>query len=182
MRKTENFKFIIVGNNNKPAIWFKLNGRDILVNPCELYNTLFDCYEEKLFSQDIKARFQFFKEEVCGYFFDNAIGFYHVDFERSYFIGSAQKSLIELCDAVLQDKEVLYGKFAKDTAKYMLAWLQELVIPKNYSQIVEDEIKLERFTFELTEPYNCDTHYKIMETEFTNQTYLIGQQISMKSG
>lgn len=155
------FEFKVIGADDKPAIWFYLKNREVQVFPFELYWFLWDCDEEKSFAKGVKARFQILRDEVCGYFQDDAIGSYIIDFNRRLFIESAKSSLIAFADWMLEGKETMYKAMKTDEINRLIIGIKSLVIPKNYFTRFAKEVKIERFCFEFTEPYNCDTHYKI---------------------
>ena len=54
----------------------------------------------------------------------------------------------------------------------MEAGLRNLIIPKNYFQIMEDEVKVERFSFDFVEPYDCDTQFVLKIGERTYKSYI----------
>lgn len=169
---TNRFEFKVAYGEEKPAIWFRLLDREVRVYPLSLYDILHDCSQERYLSREVKAFFQIFKDEVCGYFFDDSCGSYHEVYQRESFLESAIQSLKELCHAVIRKEPVLYDgdKFKEDTATQMLIGLKALNIPQNYSQIFDDEKKIERFSFVFVEPYNCDTRYmiKIGDREYSS--------------
>lgn len=158
---TDKFQFKIANGIDKPAIWFMLHDRDVKVFPFELYNILFDCYRERWICCEVKAHFQIFSEEVFGYFFDASYGSYQITYQRDSFIESAIQSLKDLCDAVIRGEETAYQNFKLCAAEQMLSGLKDIIIPKSYFQIKEDEVKIEPFEFEFVEPYSCDTHFVI---------------------
>ncbi len=172
MKDANRFEFKVANGVDKPAIWFHLNNKDVIVHPYNLYSILCDCSTERWFCSRVKARFQIFKNEVCGSFQDEDLGYYHIDFQRESFLISAQDSIKALCEAVLSGKEIVYKDVRKISAEKLLAGLGHLVIPKSYYQILRDEINIDHFSFNFVEPYCCDTHYviKIGQQEF--DTYL----------
>lgn len=172
MRSKETFKFKCPNGMEEPAILFRLHEREVIVNPLMLYNIFWDCHKEDYFSREITAHFQLFKDEVCGYFHDSLFGDYSINFERNSFIESALQILDELCYTIIQGNQSFYKDFDKNTAIKMKAGLKNLIIPKNYSQIIENEVRVERFTFNFVEPYNCDTHFILSIGERTYESDL----------
>lgn len=168
IKSEEVFEFKMAEDKNKPAIWIKLKEKQVIVNPLELYNILHNYESDNFFSYGIKAKFYIFHDIVSCSFQDYYCGYYNIDFKRCGFLESAIQSLTELCNAVLGDVVVFYKEFKKETAGKMLEGLEDLIIPKNYYQIQENEIKVERFSFNFTEAYSCDTPYviKIGNKEF----------------
>ena len=160
---TNRFEFKVTNSEEKPAIWFKLQNREVCVSPLSLFDILHDCYQERLFCRGVKAKFQIFRDEVCGYFFDDSCGYYVVDYQRDCFLESAIQSLKDLCNAVVQKEQVLYdgNSFKEETATQMLLGLNNLNIPESYYQITDDDIKVERFFFGFVKPYDRDTQYVI---------------------
>lgn len=153
--------FKVANSEDKPAIGFRLHDRVVMVYPFALYHLLWNCNREGYFCQGVKARFQIFKEEVCGYYHDDDFGYYYEEYHRNTFLESAIQTLKELCDTIIDGKETAYNDFEVDAAKKMKVGLQELVIPSNSCQIKENETKVEPFSFEFTEPFSCDTRYVI---------------------
>ena len=168
MKDTNIFEYKVANGVDKPAIWFHLNNKEVIVHPYGLYNILSDCYGERDFSHGIKAHFQIFKDEVCGYFHDDSVGYYHIDFQRESFIESIQQSLKALCEAVLSGKEIIYEDVKSVSAKKLLIGLENIVVPQSYYQILRDEIDVEPFSFNFVEPYDIDTGFgiKIGRQEF----------------
>ncbi len=157
----DTFQFKVANGIDKPAIWFMLHDREVMIFPYELYNILFDCSRERWICREVKAHFQFFSDEVCGYYNDTSYGSYHRTYQRSVFIESAIQSLKDLSNAVIRCEQTEYNNFNVHAAEQMRVGLKALVIPKNYSQLFEDDIREEPFSFEFVEPYSCDTNYVI---------------------
>lgn len=157
MKSKEQFEFKVAGEYEKPAIWFKLRKKQVLIFPIALYESLWDCYNTRRIGKGIKASFQIFPKEVYGYYYDDSCGTYSIEYDRYDYVNSAIRALIELCKYVIGGNETVYNSFFKKTAEYMLTELQQIVIPKNYSQIFYDEVRVEDFNFRFTEPYSCDT-------------------------
>ncbi|MBR5653863.1 MAG: hypothetical protein IKX22_07250 [Prevotella sp.] len=172
MKNTDRFELKVANGIDKPAIWFRLHEREVLVNPFVLYNLLWDCSRKDYFSRGITANFQIFKDEVCGYFHDNAIGFYNIEFERSSFVESALKALDNLCETTIKGELSAYKGFVTATAEQMKVGLNDLIIPRSYYQIREDEITVERFSFNFVEPYNFDSHFEITIGNRKYESYL----------
>lgn len=158
---TDTFQFKVANSIVKSAIWFELHEREVMIFPFELNNVLFDCSRERWICHDVKAHFQIFSEEVCGYFFDASFGSYQMTFQREAFIESAIQSLKDLCNAVIRGDETAYQNIKHLAAEKMLAGLKDIIIPQSYIQIREEEVKIEPFEFEFIEPYSCDTNYVI---------------------
>ena len=155
------FEFKRAGNTDKPAIWFFLRDQNVMVFPFELLWFLWDCYGKRSFCKGVTAHFQFFKDEVCGYFYDCQKGDYYIQYNRDLFLESAKASLRDFANWGLSGKETMYMEYREDELHRLLTAIDALVIPRNYSQIFDGEIITEDFHFEFTEPYNCDTHYRI---------------------
>lgn len=161
MKNTNRFEFKVANGEDKPAIWFHLNNKDVIVHPYNLYSILCDCSIERCFCFGVKARFQIFKNEVCGSFQDEDLGYYHIDFQRESFIESAQQSLKALCEAVINGNETIYEDVNSVSAKKLLIGLENIVVPQSYYQILRDEIDVEPFSFNFVEPYDIDTRFAI---------------------
>lgn len=155
------FQFKVANSIDKPAIWFELHDREVMISPFELYNILFDCFRERWICAGVKAQFQIFSKEVCGFFFDASYGSYQETYQRGVFIESAIQSLKDLCNAVIRGDETAYQNIKHHAAEQMLAGLKDIIVPQSYAQIREDEVKIEPFEFEFVEPYSCDTNYVI---------------------
>lgn len=161
MKRASKFEFKVANGVDKPAIWFFFKDREEMVYPLALYDTLWDCHQKRYFGRGIHANFQIFKDEVYGTFHDASCGDFQVEYERDIFLESAQSALEKLCDAVIRGEKTTYDNFLPKTAEQMLIGLQQLNIPRNYFQIFDNEIRVERFCFEFVEPYSCDTDYVI---------------------
>ena len=159
---TDKFEFKIANEFDKPAIWFRLHDRDVLVNPFMLYNLFCNCEGDEYFSKGITARFNISKDEVFGSFRDDSFGYYDIEFQRNSFVESALRALDDLCNATIRGEVTIYYYVEKGTAEKMKSELNNLIIPRNYYQIRENEIKVERFLFNFVKPYSCDTHFVIM--------------------
>ena len=170
--KSDRFEIKTSSDNEKPAIWFRLHGREVMVYPLALYQLLWDCYNDIYFCRAVNAHFHIFKEEVCGYYHDDVFGYYYEEYQRNSFLESAIKSLEELCELVMNDEETAYNNVGADAAKQMKVGLQELIVPRDCCQIKENEIKVEPFSFYFTEPFCCDTRYVIKIGERKYESYL----------
>ena len=170
--KIECFKYKRTAPIEKPAIWFRLHDRVVMVYPFALYHLLWNCDREESFCQGVKARFQIFKEVVCGHYQDDELGYYNEEYQRNNFLESAIQTLKEICDTIISGKETAYKDLGTDATEKIQVGLQALIIPRNYSQIKENEIKIEPFSFNFTEPFNCDTRYEIKIGERKYDSYL----------
>ena len=168
---TGKFEFKIANSVDKPAIWFRLHDRLVMVYPFALYHLLWGYNREDYFCLGVKASFQILKEEVCGYYHGEDFGYYDEEYQRNTFLESAIQTLKDLCDTIIGGKETAYNDFGADAANKMKVGLQELIIPSNSYQIKENEIKVEPFSFDFTEPFSCDTRYviKIGERKFESR-------------
>ncbi len=161
IKSREQFVFKVADESEKPAIWLRLRKKEVMVFPIPLFESLWDCYKKRRISQGIEACFQFFKDEVFGYYYDETCGSYRIEHDRDKYIDSAISALTALCRHIIAGNESPYYRFDKETAEYMLTDLQHIVIPKSYAQLFYDEISVEDFSFRFLEPYNCDTAYEI---------------------
>lgn len=168
-RSTNKFEFIIAAGQDLPAIWFMLKKKEVCIFPLELYAILWECDKELCISHGIKARFQIFSQEVFGYYFDDSCGAYQIEYDRDAFINSAIKALKDLCDYVIKNGICYYRNFTIVTAKALLLGIDNLSIPRNYSQIFFKEIRVDKFSFKFIEPYSCDTAYEI---KIGNRSYI----------
>lgn len=160
MRNGE-FEFKTANGIKKPAIWFRLRNRDVIVNPFGLYDVLWDCSGKLIFSSRVYAKFQIFDDDVYGSFQDDSFGFYHFEYPTNIFLESAIQSLNALCCYVIEGKATEYGSFTKYAAIKMKEGLEDLNVPTKYYQILQDDVKIEQFSFKFVEPYVCDTPYEI---------------------
>lgn len=162
MEKSINkFEFKIAAGQDLPAIWFMPKKKEVCVFPLELYAILWKCDKKHRISQEITASFQIFREEVCGYYFDDSCGAYQIEYNRDVFINSAIKALKDLCHYVIKNEICYYRNFTAKTAEALLFGIDNLSIPRNYSQIFFNEIRMEDFNFRFLEPYSGDTAYEI---------------------
>ena len=157
----DTFQFKIANGNDKPAIWFMLLDREMMVYPYVLYSILWDDCVNYWFCRGIKATFHIFSDEVCGYFYDESCGSYNIDYQKDCFIESALQSLNDLCNTILRGEQTEYKDFNIHAAEQLLVGLNDLAVPRSYSQIFDNDIKIEPFVFEFEEPYACDTNYTI---------------------
>lgn len=161
MKSKEQFEFKVFGQYEYPAIWFKLQEKEVIVFPIPLFESLCECSQKRHISQGIVANYQFFKDEVCGYYYDDSCGSYHIDYDRETYLSSAIQALKALCNHVLAGHKTPYTSFSGKVAEQMLIELQHLVIPKSYSQVFYDEVQIEDFSFRFLKPYSCDTPFEI---------------------
>lgn len=152
MKDTNIFEFKVANGVDKPAIWFKLHGREVIIHPYNLYDILWQFSKRHYICWEIQAEFSFLEDEVCGTFDDEIYGLYKINFDKSSFVESAILALKKCCDAVLGNEEVRYDDYGERAAKQMLIGLKDL---KNNDNTIE------HFSFEFVEPYACDTAYKI---------------------
>lgn len=153
------FEYKISNGDEKPAIWFKLHGREVKVYPFGLFRIFWDCSGELYICNEVKAKIQILRDEVCGYYHDDTCGYYYEEYPRELYVNSAIDSLQKLCEAVIRGGKSDYRSFELNAAKQMLAGLKSLIIPKNYCPLSKDEITIERFSFDFIDPYSCDTDY-----------------------
>ena len=163
------FEFKITTGQDLPAIWFMPKEKEVCIFPLELYAILWECDKELRISHGIKARFKIFREEVFGIYFDDSCGAYQIEHNRDAFINSAMKALKDLCDYVIKNGVCYYRNFTVETAEALLLGIDNLSIPRNYSQIFFKEIRIDNFSFEFLEPYSCDTAYEI---KISNRSYI----------
>ena len=161
MKSKEQFEFKVSDEYENPAIWARLHGKEVMVFLMPLFESLNECYQKRRISPGIAARFQIFKDEVTGYYYDDSCGSYQTDYDRETYIASAIHALTALCNHILAGHKTPYTSFSGKTAEQMLIDLQHLVIPKSYSQIFYNEVQIEDFSFRFLEPYSCDTPYEI---------------------
>lgn len=170
MEKSINkFEFKIAAGQDLPAIWFIPKKKEVCVFPLELFAILWECDKEHRISHDIKARFLFFPEKVFGNYFDDSCGAYQIEYTRNAFINSAIKALKDLCHYVIKDGVCYYCNFTVETAEALLLGIDDLSIPRNYSQIFFKEIRIDNFSFRFIESYSCDTAYEI---KIGNRSYI----------
>lgn len=170
MEKSINkFEFKIAAGQDLPAIWFIPKKKEVCVFPLELFAILWECDKEHRVSHDIKARFLFFPEKVFGNYFDDSCGAYQIEYTRNAFINSAIKALKDLCHYVIKDGVCYYCNFTVETAEALLLGIDDLSIPRNYSQIFFKEIRIDNFSFRFIESYSCDTAYEI---KIGNRSYI----------
>lgn len=170
MEKSNNiFEFKIAAGQDLPAIWFMPKKKEVCIFPLELYAILWECNKEHRISHGIKARFQIFSQEVFGYYFDDSCGTYQIEYNRDAFINSAIKALKDLCYYVIKNGVCFYRNFTVETAEALLLGIDNLRIPRNYSQIFFNEIRIDDFSFRFLDPYSCDTAYEI---KIGNRSYI----------
>ena len=160
-KSTNKFEFKTAGGLDQPAIWFRIQEKEVFIFPLALYDVLWNCYKEHRLSAEITVRFQIFHDEVFGTYYDDSCGTYQIEHDRNAFISSASEALKDLCNYVIRNGACIYHEFTAETAEGLLLGLDDLSIPKNYSQIFFNEIRIEDFSFKFIEPYGCDTSYEI---------------------
>lgn len=163
--ETSRFEYKVAEGTDKPAIWFSLQGKEVLIFPLVLYHSLWGCNSEKFYlSPGILARISKFNNEVICDFKDESRGDYRIEYQKPHFVDSAIKSLIDLCNAVVNGEQTVYeDDFKEKAAKRMLDGLKDRKFEKNM---------IERFTFNFVEPYACDTHFVITIGDRGYEAYL----------
>ena len=159
--RTDKFEFKTANSKEKPAIWFRLRNRNVIVEPLGLYDVLWDCNRKHYFSYGVYAQFLILDDGIYGSFQDSSYGNYEFEYSKSIFLESAIQSLNALCCYVIEGKATEYGSFTKYAAIKMKEGLEYLNVPAKYYQILEDDVKIEQFSFKFVEPYVCDTPYEI---------------------
>ena len=159
--RTDKFEFKTANSKEKPAIWFRLRNRDVIVEPLGLYDVLWDCNRKHYFSYGVYAQFLILDDGIYGSFQDSSYGNYEFEYSKSIFLESAIQSLNALCCYVIEGKATEYGSFTKYAAIKMKEGLEYLNVPAKYYQILEDDVEIEQFSFKFVEPYVCDTPYEI---------------------
>lgn len=152
---TSRFEFKVAEGEDKPAIWFPLQGKEILIFPLRLYHILWDWNRDKCyFSPGINANISIFSDEVRGRFQDESCGAYDIVFQKSSFVESAVSSLYDLCNAVVKGEQTIYSgeEFGENAAEQILSGLKDCAYK---------ESQIEHFTFNFVDPYACDTHFVI---------------------
>ncbi|MBR5684782.1 MAG: hypothetical protein IKX18_01350 [Muribaculaceae bacterium] len=151
---TNSFEFKVADGTDKPAIWFTLQGKEILIFPLVLYHSLWGWNSDKFyFSPSILASISIFNDEVICDFKDESCGEYRIEYQKPLFVDSAVKALKNLCNAVINGVQTIYeDDFKEKAAKRMLDGL---------TGIFHKEKLIESFTFNFVEPYSCDTHFVI---------------------
>lgn len=168
----ENMIFEIKEVDSKTGIYITINNIERLVYPYELFNALWDCYEKRYICGTVEAKFQILTTEVWGYYFDTNKGYLEICYNRGEFINSAIQSLRDLCDFILNDKEVAYNNIRISHAESLLDGLNNLVIPRNYSQVFQNEIKVEEFYFDFIEGYSSDIGFELKIGSRSYRSYL----------
>lgn len=148
------FEFKVGNGEDKPAIWFKLHGREEKIHPFELFRILWDSLDELNICNMVKAKIHILTDSVYCSYNDGTCGYYSEEYPRNQYINSAIDSLKNLCETVVREEKTAYSYFESKAAKQMLAGLKALIIPKR-----DDDIKMDRFSFSFIEPYSCDTDY-----------------------
>ena len=142
------------------GIYINLKGEERMVFPYELFKILWNCNERRNLSKGVEARFQIFQKEVWGYYFDDKNGHFGECYNRDFFINSAIQSLKDLCVSI-QREETVYCNIRIPHSERLMEGLNNLVVPKNYSQVFRKEIKVEDFHFEFIEEYSCDSGFEL---------------------
>lgn len=161
--QTSIFEYKSLVTDAPRGIYITLQGEDRKVYPYELFAMLWQPSTRRLLCEVVEADFWIFLESVDGTFFDYKHGRYKVEFKREDFISSAVSSLRQLCDDMLNMRPTIYGeKYMRIAhAERMIEGLDALRIPRNCTQLFSTDIKVEKFTFEFTEEYSCDTGFVI---------------------
>lgn len=142
------------------GIYITLQGEDRKVYPYELFAMLWQPRVRRLLCEGVEANFYIFNDIIDSMFFDYKHGRYEIEFEREDFISSAVSSLRQLCDDILNMRPTTYGE------KYMrIAHAERMVegldAMRNCTQLFSTDVKVEKFTFEFSEEYSCDTGFVI---------------------
>ena len=139
------------------GIYITLNGGPRWVCPKALYSKLWDCYKREWMGDSFEANFQIFKDEVWCYIFDYRSG------ERESFISDAKQALQSFCEDILANNVTIYRDhyLSSEGAQKMIEGLESMVIPQNYCYLFSADVKVEKFTFEFTDQYSCDTDFII---------------------
>ena len=140
-------------------IYITLNGKPRWVCPKTLYSRLWNCDERELMGDEFEASIQIFKDEVWCYIFDYRSGQLTLKFEGESFISDAKQALKSFCEDILTNNATRY--LSSEGAQKMIEGLQSMTIPQNYSQLFSTDVKVEKFTFEFTDEYSCDTDFII---------------------
>ena len=145
------------------GIYITLQGEDRKVYSYELFTMLWQPRVRRLLCEDVEADCWIFKDTVDCTFFDYKRGRYRIEFKRDDFISSAVLSLRQLCDDIFNSRPTTYGeKYMRiPHAERMIEGLNAMCIPKNCTQLFSTDVKVEKFTFEFTEEYSCDTGFVI---------------------
>lgn len=161
--QTSIFQYKSLGADAPKGIYITLQGEDRKVYPYELFAMLWQPRTRRLLCEGVEADFYIFSDSVDGIFFDYKHGRYKIEFKRGDFISSAVLSLRQLCDDILNMRPTTYGEeyMRVAHAERMVEGLDALRIPKNCTQLFSTDIKVEKFTFEFTEEYSCDTEFVI---------------------
>lgn len=145
------------------GIYITLQGVDRKVYPYELFAMLWQPRVRRLLCEGVEANFYIFNDIIDSMFFDYKHGRYEIEFEREDFISSAVSSLRQLCDDILNMRPTTYGeKYMRIAhAERMVEGLDAMRITRNCTQLFSTDVKVEKFTFEFTEEYSCDTEFII---------------------
>lgn len=140
-------------------IYITLNGEPRWVCPKTLYSRLWNCDERELMGDEFEASMQIFEDEVWCYILDYRSGHLTLKFERESFISDAKQALKSFCEDILTNNATRY--LSSEGAQKMIEGLQSMTIPQNYCQLFSADVKVEKFTFEFTKEYSCDTEFVI---------------------
>ena len=155
------YKSLVLGTPK--GIYITLHGEDRKVYPYELFTMLWQPHTRRLLCEGVEADVLIFKDTAYSMFFDYKYGRYEIEFERKDFISSAVMSLRQLCDDIVNSRPTTYGKkyMRIPHADRMIEGLNAMCIPQNCTQLFSTDVKIEKFTFEFTEEYSCDTEFVI---------------------
>lgn len=153
--------FVFKEIESTKGIYINLKGEERMVFPYELFNVLWNCNEKRNLSKDTEAKFQIFQKEVWGYYFDSKNGYYSECYNRDIFVNSAIKSLKDLCVFIQKEETSIYNNIRIPHSERLMEGLNNLLLPKNYSQVFRKEIKVEYFHFEFVEEYSCDSGFEL---------------------
>ena len=155
------------------GIYITLNGEPRWVCPNVLYSKLWNCDNREWMGDGFEANFQIFKDEVWCYIFDYRSGQLTLKFERESFIYDAKQTLQSFCEDILTNNATIYRDryLSSEGAQKMIEGLESMVIPQNYSQLFSSDVKVEKFTFEFTDEYSCDTDFIIRFGERYYRSY-----------
>ena len=155
------------------GIYITLNGEPRWVCPNVLYSKLWNCDNREWMGDGFEANFQIFKDEVWCYIFDYRSGQLTLKFERESFIYDAKQTLQSFCEDILTNNATIYRDryLSSEGAQKMIEGLESMIIPQNYSQLFSSDVKVEKFTFEFTDEYSCDTDFIIRFGERYYRSY-----------
>lgn len=145
------------------GIYIILQGEDRKVYPYQLFAMLWQPHTRRLLCEGVEADILIFKDTADCMFFDYRRGRYEIEFVREDFISSAVMSLRQLCDDIFNSRPITYGEeyMRIPHAERLIEGLNAMCIPQNCTQLFSTDVKVEKFTFEFTEEYSCDTEFNI---------------------